>query len=90
MGHGSHEFMWEGDGMYADYSRDQVNAFLSELTRQPAAGAVERMAEAFSDDMLAAHMELARYKQAHAAGERFVPRADLLPKRARLHPADFQ
>ena len=80
----------KGDGMYADYSRDQVNAFLSELTRQTEAGAVERMAESFSDEMLAAHMELSRYKKAHANGERFIPRADLLPKRARLHPADFQ
>ena len=75
--------------MYADFSRDQVNAFLVELTSQPEAGAVERMAEAFSDDTILAHMELARFKQARADNVPFVPREDRLPKRARPHPADF-
>ena len=75
--------------MYADYSRDQVNSFLSDLTAQRFVGDAEQISEAFSDDMMLAHMELARLKKARADGTPFVPRGDILPKRARLHPADF-
>ena len=75
--------------MYADISRDQVNAFLSELTSQPEAGAVENVAEAFSDEMIIAQMELARMKACRAKGKPFVTRAAHLPLRARAHPADL-
>ena len=75
--------------MYADYSRDQVNALLADLTSQPEVGAVEHMAETFSDDTIMVQMELARFKAAREAGKAFVPRIDALPSRARRHPADM-
>jgi len=75
--------------MYADFSRDQVNAFLSDLTEQPEAGAVESMAEAFSDDMILAQMELARLKAARLHGHQYIPRETLLARRPRVHPSDL-
>lgn len=76
--------------MYADYSRDQVNAFLSDLTSQPKAGAVEHVAEAFSDEMFIAVMELSRFKKCHAENKPFVARNKLFGNAVRVHPADFQ
>lgn len=75
--------------MYADFSQEKVNGFLSELTQQPVAPALNRMAEDFSDDMILAQMELTRYKAAVAAGDQFVPRSNALAARARIHPADM-
>ena len=75
--------------MYADFSTDQVNAFLSDLTAQHDAGSVERMAEAFSDEMLLAHMELSRFKANHRNGQEFIPRDMLLAHPVRLHPSDL-
>lgn len=74
--------------MYADYSRDQVNAFLSDLIEQPVADGLSDVAESFSDDMILAQMELARYKSCKTSGERFVPRDILLEGLPRVHPAD--
>ena len=75
--------------MYADFSSDRVNAFLSDLTAQPAAGDVERMAESFSDEMMLAHMELSRLKASRLSGQRFIPRDELLAQPVRLHPSDL-
>lgn len=75
--------------MYADYSTEQMNAFLSDLTAQPKAGDVERISEAFSDEMLLAHMELSRLKDARQSGQTFIPRDALLAQPVRLHPSDL-
>lgn len=73
--------------MYADFSHDTVNAFLRELTDQPVAD--DGAAEAFSDEMILAQMELTRFKKSNQTGERFVPRAERLSGPVRIHPADF-
>lgn len=75
--------------MYADFSRDQVNAFLQDLTDQPQTGAIDGVAEDFSDEMFLAQMELSRFKATKLRGEQFVPRRDAFRGRARIHPADL-
>ena len=75
--------------MYADYSRDQINAFLTDLTNHQVTKETNGMAEDFSDDMIMATMELQRYKKAEARNETFVPRAERLMQMRSVHPADF-
>lgn len=72
--------------MYADFSHDTVNAFLRELTEQPAE---DGRAEDFSDEMILAQMELTRFKTAAREGRTFVPRTDRLSGPIRIHPADY-
>lgn len=76
--------------MYADFSRDQVKAFLQDLTDQPRSMEIETVAESFSDDMILAEMELARFKDATARGEVFQSRTEKLMRFNRIHPADLQ
>lgn len=75
--------------MYADYSSDQVRAFLEELTEQPRSEEVDTVAEKFSDDMMLAAMELARFKKSVAEGTSFEPRAEKIMRMTRIHPADM-
>lgn len=76
--------------MYADFSRDQVKAFLQDLTEQPRSMEIETVAESFSDEMILAEMELARFKAATNEGEIFQTRAERLMRLNRIHPADLQ
>ena len=76
--------------MYADFSRDQVKAFLEDLTDQPKSMELETVAEAFSDEMILAEMELSRFKSATANGEVFETRAERLMRLNKIHPADLQ
>ena len=75
--------------MYADFSADQVNAFLQDLTEQPRSVEVAGFAETFSDDMILAEMELQRFKTAVANGELFESRAERIARLSRFHPADL-
>lgn len=79
-----------GSNMYADFSREQVNAFLQDLTEQPRTLEIEGVAEAFSDEMILAEMELSRFKKAAVAGEVFESRSDKLARLKRMHPADLR
>jgi|GEM_PF-2994380 len=76
--------------MYADFSRDQVKAFLQDLTEQPRSMEIETVAEGFSDEMILAEMELSRFKTATKHGEVFQSRAERLMRLNRIHPADMQ
>jgi len=76
--------------MYADFSRDQVSAFLQDLTDQPRSMEIETVAENFSDEMILAEMELARFKATAERGEVFETRAERLMRLNRVHPADLQ
>ncbi len=76
--------------MYADFSRDQVKAFLQDLTDQPRSLELDTVSENFSDEMILAEMELARCKTATANGEAFESRAERLMRLNRIHPADLQ
>lgn len=75
--------------MYADFSGDQVRAFLQDLTEQPRSMGVETVAESFSDEMILAEMELARFKDAASKGKVFESRTERLMKLNRIHPADL-
>jgi len=59
--------------MYADYSTDQVKAFLEDLTNQQHTIGANAVTESFSDEMILAEME----------------RQELLMKLNRIHPADL-
>ncbi len=76
--------------MYADFSTDQVKAFLQDLTEQPRSMEIETVAEGFSDEMILAEMELSRFKAATSAGEVYQTRAERLMRLNRVHPADLQ
>ena len=76
--------------MYADFSHDQVTAFLQDLTDQPKSLEIESVAETFSEDMILAEMELARFKTAAAKDEVYETRAEVLMRLNRVHPADLQ
>lgn len=75
--------------MYADFSRDQVNAFLEDLTEQPRSEDVDTVAENFSDEMILAAMELSRFKKAAEKGEKFQSREQKIMHMTRMHPADL-
>ena len=75
--------------MYADYSTDQVKAFLEDLTNQQRTIGANAVTESFSDEMILAEMELARFKTASEKGEEFKSRQEMLMKLNRIHPADL-
>ncbi len=75
--------------MYADFSSDQVNAFLQDLIEQPQSIEVAGVAETFSDDMILAEMELQRFKSCVANGSVFEGRPERIERITRLHPADL-
>ena len=75
--------------MYADFSTEQVNAFLQELTEQPRSLEIASVAESFSDDTILAEMELARFKKASETGEVYETRQEILMRLNRTHPADL-
>lgn len=74
--------------MYADYSRDQVNAFLRDITDCPNdAGTMEDTLDA----EMALLMEQVRCRNAFRRGQEFTARNNAFgsrPNIARLHPAD--
>jgi len=76
--------------MYADFSHDRVKAFFKELTEKPQAQAEPSFAEDFSDEMMLAEMEFARFRKSKAEMQPFVQRRELLMSFRRAHPADFQ
>jgi len=51
---------------------------------------LETVAEAFSDEMILAEMELSRFKSATANGEVFETRTERLMRLNKIHPADLQ
>ena len=75
--------------MYADYSTDQVKAFLEDLTNQQHTIGANAVTESFSDEMILAEMELSRFKKSAENGEEFKSRQELLMKLNRIHPADL-
>lgn len=76
--------------MYADFSHERVKAFFKELTTEPEQSGKHIFAEDFSDEMILAEMELARFRKAKVERRTFVQRREKLLSYRRAHPADFQ
>ena len=71
--------------MYADFSRDHVNAFLKEITDVPASAAAD---EDTLDAEMALLMEQVRCRAAFADRRGFTARQARFHTTPRAHPAD--
>jgi hypothetical protein len=75
--------------MYADFSKDRIDAFLKDIAGQDETSAFEQVSEDLLDDIMLAQMEMSRYRAAKAQNLDFVPRARKFVEPARVHPADM-